>query len=81
MSEIDRFSEIDRIVASACNAHTADGEGFTGWSRTNLIALAQVHATAALAEAQEKAVDQLVEHLPLHEGGLSVAVFGSVGVR
>lgn len=85
MSEIDRIAEVGRIVASACNAHVADENGFTGWSRSTLVALAQVHATVALAEAQEKAAiagaQHLIDALPYYEGDLSVRVHGTVGTR
>lgn len=38
-----------RITAAALNGERANAEGFTGWSRADLIALAQLHATLALA--------------------------------
>lgn len=85
MTEIDRVAEVDRVIASACNAHTADAEGFTGWSRENLIALAQVHATVALAEAQERAAidgaERILQGLPTYEGDLSVRVHGQVKTK
>lgn len=85
MSDVDRVGEVDRIVASACNAHTADREGFTGWSRENLIALAQVHATVALAEAQEQAAragaERLLEGLSFYEGDLTVRIWGEVKTK
>lgn len=85
MNEIDRIAEVDRIVASVRDADIADENGFTGWSRSTLVALAQVHATVALAQAQEKAAiagaQHLLDGLPFYEGDLSVHISGTVGTR
>lgn len=45
------YAEAERVTAAAKSQSRADDEGFTGWSRADLAALAQVHATLALAAA------------------------------
>ena len=51
MTGPEHVAEAERIIASARNAHVADENGFTGWSRDNLIALAQVHVGLAQVAA------------------------------
>ncbi len=49
-----RRNEAERVLSVALgkgmNPHLADEQGFTGWSRDSLLALAQVHATLAIAD-------------------------------
>lgn len=51
MNGPQHYAEAERVRASALNLHTADLNGFTGWQRDDLLLLAQVHATLALAAA------------------------------
>lgn len=43
------FDEAERVVASMMTFEAASLNGFIGWSRLELAALAQVHATLAVA--------------------------------
>lgn len=45
------YREAERIAAACMSREQADLEGFTGWGRGDLAALAQVHATLAQAAA------------------------------
>jgi hypothetical protein len=47
----EHYREAERIGAAARSEDRAHQEGFTGWARGDLTALAQVHATLALAAA------------------------------
>lgn len=47
----DHYLEAERMAAAAKSIERANQEGFTGWTRSELAALAQVHATLAVAAA------------------------------
>lgn len=49
MNKIQHIAEAERILDSAKTFEAANMNGFTGWSRLELAALAQVHATLAVA--------------------------------
>lgn len=49
------IDETNRVVASMMTFENASMHGFIGWSRLELAALAQVHATLAVAAATEEA--------------------------
>ena len=51
MTGPEHYREAERIVRAAKSRYIADEEGFSEWSRSDLAALAQVHATLALAAA------------------------------
>ena len=51
MSGPQHYQEAERIALAAQSLDVANREGFTGWTRSDLAALAHVHATLALASA------------------------------
>lgn len=46
------IAEAERVIASMMTFENASNHGFIGWSRLELAALAQVHATIAVASAK-----------------------------
>lgn len=54
------YREAERVRSVAMAPHLADQEGFSGWPRSELLALAQLHATlAATAAAAEPLAQSL----------------------
>ena len=53
MNMHQHIAEAERIIAAAKSEDVANQEGFTGWGRETLIALAQAHAS--LAEVMKNA--------------------------
>lgn len=51
MTGAQRYIEAERAVSATLSADIANEEGYTGWAKADLLALAQVHATLALAAA------------------------------
>lgn len=50
------YAEAERAQQSALSADVANVNGYTGWSRIELLKLADVHATLALAAATLESV-------------------------
>jgi hypothetical protein len=49
MTGADHYKEAERILRAILSPHAASQEGFDGWARDDLTALAQAHATLAWA--------------------------------
>lgn len=51
MNGPEHYREAERVRQAICTPRDASEQGFDGWQRDDLIALAQLHATLALAAA------------------------------
>jgi hypothetical protein len=93
VSDFDHFAEAERLLTRStdyletnlnrANSNESVRAAMNGADQ--IIARAQVHATLALAEAQERAVvagaERLLAGLTFYEGDLTVRVFGEVRTK
>lgn len=79
--KLEGANEMRQIAEDTAGAKNYPAHEAAKWGADHLTALAQVHATLAVAAAQYEAAEFLADSLPTYEGDLSVRVHGQVSAR